>query len=228
MRLTLLTAAVAALALAGCARAPANLQTIVSDDCGVNWRLIKVGDAVPAGTGNPCFVSATIPNYPLQGESTFRGTFSGKVRVSANSSYDYSIIDPLKFVANARFIAKGGVTNDDSAKYDQAESIIIDRLLREVANSADFLPSEDVVDFNQGEFEDRLLVEMNTRLAERGVQLNTFTFVVTPDDQTRNMIDIAAAYRVCATIQGLTPQVCEQILTARAGASRVQVGRVDD
>lgn len=228
MKRLFVLAAVAASALAGCAVSPANVQTIVSDDCGVKWRLIPTGSSVPNGMGNPCFLATTIPNYPLQGESTFRGTFAGKVRVSANSSYDYSIIDPLKFVANARFIAKSGLTNDDSAKYDQAESIIIDRLLREVANSPEFLLDEDVVDFNQGEFEDRLLAEMNTRLADRGVQLNTFTFVVTPDDQTRNMIDIAAAYRVCATIDGLTPAVCEQILTARAGASRVQVGKVDD
>lgn len=219
-----LTALALTVGLAGCARAPANVQTIVSDDCGITWRVIPVGSAVPAGIGNGCFITNTVPNYPMTGESNFRGTFNNQVRVNINSSYDYTIIDAGKFIKLARFVTRAGTNNNDSSVWDQAESIVIDRLLREVANSPEFLLKEDVVDFNQGEFEDRLLTELNARLADRGVQLNTFTFVVTPDDQTRNMIDIAAALRVCQTIPETTSETCDAIITARAGAARISVG----
>jgi len=220
--------AVIALASAACSRAPANQQVLVSDNCGQDWRLIVVGDVVPAGTpGNTCYQKIEVPNYPMAGESTFRATFSDRVRVGANSSYDYSITDAIKFIPYARFIASGSASGNstvDASKWDTAESILIDRQLREVANSAEFLLAEDIVEFNQGEFEDRLLIKLNEVLAERGIQLNTFTFVVTPDDQTRNMIDVAAAMRVCTTIETMSKETCEAILTARAGAARVTVG----
>lgn len=219
--------ALVAVALSACSRAPSNVQTLISDNCGNDWRLIPVGDTVPTGVGNYCYMKVTVPNYPMVGESTFRGTFDNRVRVGVNSSYDYTITDALAFVREARFVTRQGSSGDDSQNgatvWDTAESVVIDRLLREVANSKEFLLSEDIVDFNQGEFEDRLLTELNKRLAERGVQLNTFTFVVTADDQTRNMLDIAAAKRVCETIPTMTPLDCQAIIVAKAGATRVMV-----
>lgn len=206
------------LALAACARAPANVQSLISDDCGVTYRQIPVGDSIPANVGNPCYMMVEVPNYPMVGESVFRGTFASGVRVNVESSYDYTIVDGIKFIDQARFIGKGG-----AAVWDTAESIIIDRRLREIANSPDFLLSEDIIEFNQGEFEDRLLVKLNEYLETKGVILNTFTFVVTADEQTRNMIDVAAAYRVCATIQNLPSAVCDDILVSRAGAPSIIV-----
>ena len=211
----------AILLLAACARAPSNVQTLTSDNCGQDWKLIPVGSTVPTGVANPCYMKVEVPNYPMVGESTFRGTFSNRVRVGVNSSYDYTITDALKFIENARFV--GRQASQNANVWDTAESILIDRQLREIANSPDFLLAEDVVDFNQGEFEDRLLLKLNEILKNRGVQLNTFTFVVTPDDQTRNMIDIAAAMRVCLTIEGMQRTTCDAILTARASAARVTV-----
>jgi hypothetical protein len=211
----------------GCSRAPANVQTLVSDDCGKEWRLIPVGQTVPAGTGNLCFMKITVPNYPMVGESTFRAVFANRVRVSVNSSYTYTIIDPLMFIRHARFVTQQGSAGDSpkngATVWDMAEDVVIDRLMRDVANSKDFLLAEDIVDFNQGAFEDRLQDELNKQLKKRGVQLDTFTFVVTPDDQTRNMIDLAAALRVCAAVQGLTSDSCQRIVVARAGATRVTV-----
>lgn len=228
------TMAIVALAagMSACARAPSNVQTLVSDDCGQNWRLIPIGNVVPSGVTNTCYMRVTVPNYPMAGESNFRGTFANTVRVNANSSYDYTITDPLKFIRQARFVSKQGVDGDDpknaASVWDTAESIIIDRLLREIANSREFLQAENIVDFNQGDFEDRLLTVLNEKLKERGVQLNTFTFVVTPDDQTRNMIDVAAALRVCESIQSLNPEACKSIITARAGATRISFSTVKD
>lgn len=219
--------------IAACSRAPSNVQTLVSDDCGQNWRLIPVGNVVPSGVGNYCYMKVTVPNYPMAGESNFRGVFAKRVRVNINSSYDYTIIDPLKFIQEARFVSRQGSQGDDpqnaASIWDAAEGIIIDRRLREVANSKDFLLNEDIVEFNQGDFEDRLLIALNENLKSRGVQLNTFTFVVTPDDQTRNMIDVAAALRVCSSIEGIDVEACKAIITARAGAARVTVtnGKTD-
>lgn len=213
-------------ALAGCARAPSNVQVLVSDDCGQEWRLIPVGSTIPTGVANPCFMKVEVPNYPMVGDSTFRGTFANRVRVGANSSYDYTITDALKFIKHARFIGQQSAANNASI-WDTAESILIDRQLREVANSDEFLLKEDIVEFNQGEFEDRLLVKLNKVLSDRGIQLNTFTFIVTPDDQTRNMIDIAPAMRVCLTIDGMQRQTCDAILTAHASASRITINDND-
>lgn len=163
----------------------------------------------------------------MAGESDFIGTFGNNVRVNANSSYDYTITEPLKFIQAARFIGKQNSRGDEkengASTWDLAENIVIDRNLRELANSKEFLRSENIVDFSQGEFEDRLLVRLNGVLKSRGVQLNTFTFVVTPDDQTRNMIDVAAALKVCRAIQSLTPVVCQDIIKARAGAPHILV-----
>jgi hypothetical protein len=190
-----------------------------------------VGDTVPSRVGL-CAMKVTVPNYPMVGESTFRGTFKNKVRVNVNSSYDYTIIDAVAFVREARFVTKQGTSGDDGQNgatvWDTAESVVIDRLLREVANSGEFLLSQDIVDFNQGEFEERLQTELNKRLQERGVELNTFTFVVTPDDQTRNMLDLAAAMRVCELIENLQSEDCKAIVIARAGATRVTVTAKDD
>lgn len=210
----------------GCERAVSNVQTMISDDCGQNWKQIPVGGAVPARVGT-CALKITVPNYPMAGESNFRGTFKNRVRVNINASYDYTIVDPKKFIQEARFLGRQNSAGDDDSKaaavWDTAENIVIDRRLRDLANSNDFLLSQDVVDFNQGEFEDQLQAKMNEILAARGVRLNTLTFVVTPDDQTRNMIDVAAALRVCGSIEGMTGESCQAIIKARASAPNVTV-----
>lgn len=219
--------ALAALVLVGCSKAPANVQTLTSEDCGNNWKLIPVGQTVPVAGTNLCFMKITVPNFPMVGESTFRAVFANRVRVSVNASYTYTIIEPLAFIRNARFVTRQGSTGDDpkngATVWDTAEDVVIDRLMRDVANSKEFLLTEDIVDFNQGAFEDRLHDELNKELNKRGVHLDTFTFVVTPDDQTRNMIDLAAALRVCSAIQGLNSESCQRIVVARAGATRVTV-----
>lgn len=210
----------------GCGRAVSNVQTIISDDCGQNWKLVPVGEVIPSRVGY-CALKVTIPNYPMAGESNFIGTFGNNVRVNVNSSYDYTIIEPLKFIQAARFIGRQNSDGDDPANgatmWDTAEGIVIDRNLRELANSEEFLRSQNIVDFSQGEFEDKLLIKLNEALKQRGVQLNTFTFVVTPDNQTRNMIDVSAALRVCESIKSLSSGTCQEIIKARAGATNVSI-----
>ncbi len=214
------------IALSGCTRAVSNVQTIISDDCGNNWRLVPVGSTIPSRIG-PCDLMVAVPNYPMVGESNFVGAFDNNVRVNVNSSYDYTVTEPLQFIKAARFLGKQNSSGDDPANkadmWDTAENIVIDRNLREIANSEEFLRSQNIVDFSQGEFEDRLLIKLNDVLKQRGVQLNTFTFVVTPDNQTRNMIDVSAALRVCESIRSLTPSTCQEIIKARAGATNISL-----
>ena len=213
-------------ALSGCSAAVSNVQTIISDDCGENWRLVPVGSTIPARIG-PCALRTAVPNYPMVGEVTFIGNFEGDVRVMVNASYDYTITDPLAYIQGARFVGRQGSTGEEPSNaasvWDTAENVIIDRQLRELANSEEFLLSEDIVDYNQTAVEDRLQTQLNAYLATRGVQLGTFTFVVTPDDQTRNMIDTAAALRVCLSIDGMERDDCVDMLRARAGAPRIIV-----
>lgn len=225
-KLAVLGLVLATIVTSGCARAVSNVQTIISDDCGENWKLVPVGSTIPSRVGY-CALKVTVPNYPMAGESNFIGTFGNNVRVSVNSSYDYTITEPLKFIQAARFIGRQNSDGDDpknaATMWDTAEGIVIDRNLREIANSENFLRSQNIVDFSQGDFEDKLLIKLNEALKPRGVQLNTFTFVVTPDNQTRNMIDIAAALRVCESIKSLTPGICQEIVKARAGATNISL-----
>lgn len=217
----------AVLLLGGCLnRAVSNVQTMISDDCGQNWKLVEVGNAIPARMGT-CALQTTVPNYPMAGESTFRATFKNRVRVLANASYSYNITDPVKYISGARFVGQQNSAGDDPANgatvWDMAENIIIDRKLRDIANSPEFLQSLDIVDYDEGKLDEDLKKRLNAELKERGVELADFTFVVTPDDQTRNMIDIAAALRVCATVETLKSDACERITIARASAPRVIV-----
>jgi hypothetical protein len=216
----------ASFGIAGCQAAVSNVQTIISDDCGQTWHLVPVGNTIPIRSGL-CALMVTVPNYPMAGESNFRGTFKNRVRVALNASYSYTIVDPLKYISGARFVGRQNSSGDDPANgasvWDMAEDIIIDRHLRDIANTPEFLQGLDIVDYDEAKLDDDLMKKMNEDLATRGVRLDTFAFVVTPDDQTRNMIDVAAALRVCGSIENTTRDTCEHIITARAGAPRMTV-----
>lgn len=222
--LALAAAIIASLGLASCGRAMTNFKTLISSNCGETWREIPVGSTIPNQIA-PCDLRVDVPNYPMGGESNFIGIFSGNVRVSVNSAYDYTITEPLKFIESARFIGRQNTTGETTSAnvWDMAENLIIDRAIRDIANSPEFLQGENITDFSPGEFEARVQEAVNARLAERGVQLNSFTFVVTPDDQTRNMIDAVSALRVCLSTNGMTQSTCNEIIAARAGATRVTV-----
>ncbi len=217
-----LLAATAITSTACAERSVTNMQTVVSSDCGKSWRLIQVGQAIPKQL-MACDLRVSIPNYPMQGEAGFKVNFKGNVLVSASSSYEYTITDPMKFIANARYVGRQNSAADGSANgagaYETAENLLIDRRLREVADS--MTDNEDIVVFDSSAFEDRLLIAVNKELEERGVQLNSITFVPMPDPQTRMAIDVGAAVRVYDAV-GLG-ELGRQILVARAGASNIVV-----
>lgn len=209
-------------ALGACARAQANKQTLVTNDCGVSWELIPAGKSVPVMVG-PCSYKVTIPDYPMQGQTKFRTSFKDRVLASVEIGYEYSIVDGKVFISEAKYIGRSNSEAEDgtnaSTQYESAENTVIDKRLRDLVS--EMLIREDIVEFNQAEFEDTLLAEINKRLSNKGVRLNFLSFVPTPEEQTRLAIDIATAARVYES-KGLG-DLGKAAVVARAGATKIQV-----
>lgn len=209
--------------LQACSYAKANMQTLVTNDCGKSWKLIRTGEHVPATIG-PCSYKVTIPDYPMQGETKFKTSFKNRVLADVEIAYDYSIVDGMAFISEAKFLGRANSGADDYANsnglYETAENSVIDKRIREVTSSS--LVNEDIVDFSQAEFEDSLLIAVNKELESRGVRLNYLTFVPIPQEQTMLAIDMATAMKVYES-KGLT-ELGRLVAVARAGAGRIQVG----
>lgn len=217
-----MSAVAAAVSLSACDRAISNMQTLVSDDCGVSWKLISPGEAVPARVG-VCALKVTVPNYPMTGDAGFRTAFANRVLVNVSVGYEYTITDAKRFLKEARYLGRQNSDGDGDANnvgnYESAENTIIDRRIREATSS--MLISQDIVDFDQGRFEDALLAEINKRLAARGVELASIAFVVTPDNQTRQAMDVTSARRIYQSV-GIE-ELGDRIIVARAGAAQQSV-----
>ena len=218
----MLALTLSATAITGCSRAQANKQTLVTSDCGVNWTLIPAGQSIGAQIG-PCSYKVTIPDYPMTGETKFRTSFKERVLANVEIAYEYSIIDGKAFISEAKYIGRANSEAEDetnsSTAYESAENTVIDKRLRDLVG--ELLVNEDIVELNQGAFEERLLEEINKRLVSKGVRLNFLSFVPIPDEQTRQAIDVATAARVYET-RGLS-DVGKAVMIARAGATKVTV-----
>lgn len=217
------------LVIAGCSRAPSNVMVINTTDCGKSWSLIPTGSTIPKNTGNYCGYNITLPDYPMQGEAEFRTQFANNVLVKVQISYDYQIVDAIKYINFAKFLGKmkdstsdaGEANADDKgkSKYEAAENVVIDVRLRELVTST--TNTEDIVKFNPSAYEDELFKRANDALGERGVRLNSMTFVILLEDQTRMAIDAATAMAVYES-KGMG-ELGRQLTIARAGATRVEV-----
>ena len=209
--------------LIGCNYAKSNQQVVVSEDCGMTWKKINAGDAVPKGGLNMCYMKVVIPNYPMQGESKFIGNLKGKVRVNTHVDYDYSIIEPLAFVKQAKYLGKANADADSEealdSKFEGAENSIIDKRIKDVAKNV-FL-SEDILEMEQSELEERLFVESNKILEQFGVKLNFITLTFDLDEQTRQAIDVATAMKIYESKQ--LGDLGKTVISARAGATKITV-----
>lgn len=210
--------------LAGCERTPSNVHVISTTDCGATWTKLNVGSAVPKHTGQPCGYNVAIPNWPMAGDAKFKTQFSKKVLSKAIISYTYIITNPLAFIAEARYLGKMGGSLEISAdkvgeKYEMAESIIVDKLLREV--TTDITRELDIVDANPAELEDEIFKRVKDVLEKKGVTLSDIALVIENDEQTRLAIDAATAVRVYEAAG--FGEVGKQIITSRAGATSIVV-----
>lgn len=208
----------------GCSHAKVNQQVLISNDCGMNWKSITSGDVVPKGAMNPCFMKVVIPNYPMQGDSKFISNLAGKVKVNVEIDYDYSIINGLAFIREAKYIGKtnADVDSDDalnSVAFESAENRVIEKRIREVAKA--LFVNEDIVELDQTELEDKLEAASNKMLEKFGVKLNFITLTFIPDEQTKEAIDVATAMRIYES-KGLK-EIGEKIMAQRAGATKITV-----
>lgn len=214
--------------LEGCSYAKSNQQVVVSSDCGVTWQKINMGEAVPRPGVNPCYMKVVIPNFPMQGESKFITNLKDKVRTVTHIDYDYTIIEPLAFIKQAKFLGKANTDADDEAaigsNFEGAENMVIDKRIKDVAK--DIFISEDIVELDQSELEDRLLSESNKVLEPLGIKLNFITLTFDLDEQTRMAIDIATAMKIYQS-RGLV-DVGKEVMKERAGATKITVENKTD
>ncbi|RAJ90837.1 hypothetical protein LX87_05466 [Larkinella arboricola] len=210
--------------LESCNYAKSNQQVVVSDDCGMKWKLIGAGDAVPRGTGNPCFMKVVIPNFPMQGDSRFIANLKDRVRATVHIDYDYSITKPLAFIVQAKYLGKANTNADESgalepSAFEGAENMVIDKRIKDVSKSL-FL-GQDIIELDQADLENHLLVESNQALEPYGVQLNFITLTFDLDEQTRQAIDVSTAMKIYES-KGLA-DVGKQVMIQRAGATKITV-----
>lgn len=208
----------------GCQYAKSNQQVVISEDCGVNWRLIKQGESVPKAGVNPCYMKVVMPNYPMQGESAFISNLKDRVRANVHIDYDYSIINPLAFIKQAKFLGKANSDADDDnalndKRFEGAENMVIDKRIKDVAKG--IFINEDIVELDQSELENRLVEKSNTVLEPLGIQLNFITLTFDLDDQTRQAIDVSTAMKIYES-KGLT-DIGKSVIANRAGATKITV-----
>jgi len=207
-----------------CQHAKSNQQVLVSTDCGENWKEISAGNAVPVGTMNYCFMKVILPNWPMQGTSKFVCNLSEKVRVLTDIDYDYTIVKPLSFIVQAKYLGKANKHADDSealdpSEFETAENMVIDKRLRDVVK--EILLSEDIVELDQSEIEDVLLVKTNQILEPFGVRLNFISITFDMDEQTRQAIDISTAMKIYRSKD--LEELGKQIMVAKAGATKITI-----
>jgi hypothetical protein len=210
--------------ISACNYAKSNQQVLVSDDCGITWKKIDAGEAVPKGTWNPCYVKIVVPNYPMQGQSSFISNFSEKVRAKVILDYDYSITEALSFIKQAKTLGRANADPDDeelvnTTAFESAENRVIDVRLRDVVKR--LLLSENIVDVDQSQLEQMIQDETNKVLKPYGVELNFITLTFDLDEQTRQAIDVATAIKIYDS-KGIS-EVGKLVMTARAGATKVIV-----
>jgi hypothetical protein len=214
--------------LQGCSYAKSNQQVVVSTDCGVSWTKINAGEAVPKSGINACYMKVVIPNFPMQGESRFITNLKDKVRTVTHIDYDYSIIEPLAFIKQAKFLGKANTDADDEdaigSNFEGAENMVIDKRIREVVKS--LFVDEDIVELNQSDMEDNLLAECNKILEPFGVKLNFITLTFDLDEQTRQAIDVATAMKIYRS-RGIE-SIGLEVMKARAGATKIIVNLKSD
>jgi hypothetical protein len=211
---------VSAITLQSCDKSQANVQTLISNDCGQTWEVIQVGQIIPKRI-TTCELKTTLPSSPMTGTSNFKTSFKNQVLTDIKLDYEYEIVDALKFISNAKYLAKtdsdGDEVSTNSSRFESAENTIIDKRIKDISRR--LLENIDIVDFDQSDFENLLLDEANKILAERGVRINFISFVPIPSEQTAQAIDVATAWRIYDS-KGLQ-EIGKTVMSNRAGANKI-------
>jgi hypothetical protein len=202
--------------LQSCDYAHANVNTLITENCGVDWTLIKAGESIPKGVANPCHYKVTIPDYPMQGDSKFKVMFAENVLSTIDVAYDYTIMNPILFIKEAKYLGKANST-DVNSQFEGAENMVIDKRIKDVVRG--LIATEDVVTFSPSDFEDKILPNVNKMLNPLGININYLSFVPLFDEQTAQAIDIATAMKIYKS-KGLET-IGEKVMQSKAGAARI-------
>ncbi len=151
-------------------------QHVVTQDCGKIWRLYDFDTPVPEAGGNPCYIKEQVPKAPIHGNNIgFMAKLGQNVEMNMGISYEYEIIDPVKYVENvsriAQHVSTRSVFPEDGSVWESVKALYIDRVLHEVASSPEVLQANGVGDTQQEGLSDRVIKHMNTRLYEWGIRL---------------------------------------------------------
>jgi len=222
LAITLLTTFI----LDSCNYVKSNQQVVISTDCGMTWKQIKAGESVPKGGLNACYMKVVIPNYPMQGESKFISNLKDRVRANVHIDYDYSIISPLDFIKQAKYLRKSNIDADNEDAignaFEGAENMVIDKRIKDVAKGV-FIDA-DIVELDQSDMETHLLNASNKVLEPLGVYLNFITLTFDLDEQTRQAIDVTTAMKIYES-KGLQ-EIGKQVMTQRAGATKIIINEI--
>lgn len=209
--------------LQSCDYAHSNVTTMLTEDCGVSWKVIKSGEKIPSSMANPCHYKVTIPDYPMQGDSKFKIMFKGNVLANIDVSYNYVIINAVSFMGEAKYLGKANSKSDDEsnkpASFEMAENTVIDKRIKDIAR--EMLIMEDVVDFSPSDFENKLTTAANKSLNPLGIQLDYVSFVPVFEEQTSQAIDVATALKIYES-KGIRKEGLD-IIVAKAGAAKITV-----
>lgn len=204
--------------LQSCDYAHANVNTLITENCGVDWTLIKAGESIPKGVANPCHYKVTIPDYPMQGDSKFKVMFAENVLSTIDVAYDYTITSPIAFIKEAKYLGKTN-SSDVNSQFEGAENMVIDKRIKDVVRG--LIATEDVVTFSPSDFEDKILPNVNKVLNPLGININYLSFVPLFDEQTAQAIDVATAMKIYKS-KGLEV-IGEKVMQSKAGAARITI-----
>jgi len=210
--------------LNSCNYAKSNQKVLISEDCGMSWKEISAGSAVPRAGVNACYQKVVLPNFPMQGQASFVANLKGKVKMHIIIDYDYEITNGLKFMKKAKKLGSSNADVDSDAAlndeaFEGAENRVIDVNIKEI--SKNIFVNEDIIELDQQDIESSIEEKCNKLFEEFGLQLNFITLTFLPDDQTNEAIDVATAIRIYEA-NGLK-ELGSRVVEARAGANKIIV-----
>lgn len=213
-----------ALFIYGCTYAPSNVHVITTDDCGSTWTRIPTGQNVSTAKAQVCKYNVALPAFAMTGDIAFKTPFKDKVTAIVRVSYVYEIENPIAYIKYAKYLGKSNgsleISSDDVAtKYEMAENLLIDKLLRGIYT--EYSDDKDIADVTVEESEDFLFTTARDKLKEKGINLQDITLVIDPSPQTQEAVDVVTAMKVYKAA-GLE-QEGVKIITARAGAAKIEV-----
>ena len=93
----------------------ANTKALQTTDCGVTWTQIKTGERIPSTATNVCGYNTVLPDYPMQGDTEFLTQFTGNILVKVKITYDYEIVNGVRYLSYAKFLGKMTATGAEAS-----------------------------------------------------------------------------------------------------------------